>query len=108
MQALLIYVPCANIDEAKTIARELINSKLAACANIIPQIYSIYNWESKICEDNETLLLLKSAKHLYEKLVTMIKANHSYACPCIASIPFENCNSDYLYWLTTNLEPETL
>ena len=57
---ILLYVTCGNNDEAKTIARTLVNEKLIACANILGKITSIYRWEGAVAEDDEVAVLLKT------------------------------------------------
>ncbi len=100
---ILVYITCANLDEAKNIARTIVTEKLAACANIFPQIHSIYNWEAKLCEDNESVLILKTLEGNYEKLSTRVKELHSYECPCIIALDLKHTNAEYLNWITSNL-----
>ncbi len=96
---ILVYITCANLDEAKHIARTIVTEKLAACANIFPQIHSIYNWESKLCEDNESVLILKTLESNYEKLSIRVKELHSYECPCIIALDVKHTNAEYLAWI---------
>ena len=71
---ILIYVTCVSKKEAKQIARNLIEHKLIACANIIGNIESIYSYNGEICNDNETLLLLKTKYNLF------CHFNNTYPC----------------------------
>lgn len=61
----IIYVTAANSQEAKTIAKNLVESRLAACVNIIPAITSIYHWDDKINEETESLLIIKAPERNY-------------------------------------------
>ena len=67
-QVLLVYCTVPNADEAKSIARLLINKKLAACCNVIPGLISIYRWKGKMKEENEVLLYIKTSSRKYEQL----------------------------------------
>lgn len=96
---ILVYITCSDLDEAKNIARTAVTEKLAACANIFPQICSVYNWEAKLCEDNETVLILKTLESNYEKLSARIKELHSYDCPCIIALDVKQANAEYLSWI---------
>lgn len=97
---ILVYITCATLDEAKSIARTAVTEKLAACANIFPQMYSVYNWQEKLCEDNEVVLILKTLESNYEKLSVKVKELHSYECPCIIALDVKQANNEYLDWIS--------
>jgi periplasmic divalent cation tolerance protein len=96
---ILVYITCANLEEAKNIARTVVTEKLAACANIFPQIHSIYSWEGEICEDSEAIIILKAQAENYEKLSKRVTELHSYDCPCVIAIDVKQANAEYLSWL---------
>lgn len=96
---LFLYVPCKNKKEAILISKELLNKKLIACSNIIDPITSLYLWEEKLRQDNETILIMKTDPKLGKKLITEIKKLHSYDIPAIISVPADSLNSDYTKWL---------
>jgi len=87
---IIIYCPCKNKAEAKKIAKELIDKRLVACANII-QSESLYEWKNKLCEGNEAVMLLKTKKTNEERVKKEIKRLHSYDLPAIITI---NCRSN--------------
>ena len=60
MDIRFVYMTAANVDEAKTIGRELVESRLAACVNILPQMHSIYRWEGKIEDATEVVMVAKT------------------------------------------------
>jgi periplasmic divalent cation tolerance protein len=95
---ILVYITCATLDEAKSIARTAVTEKLAACANIFPQIYSIYGWKDQLCEDSEVVLILKTLESNYEKLAARVKELHSFECPCIIALDVKQVNNEYLDW----------
>lgn len=100
---IVIYIPCKDKDEAKKIAKELIKEKLVACANIIPEILSIYNWENRLEESTETLLLLKTKLENFNKVEQEVKKLHSYSIPCIMKIEKIDFNLEYKNWLLGEL-----
>jgi periplasmic divalent cation tolerance protein len=96
---MMVYVTVGNIEEAKKIAQNVVTAKLAACANILPSVTSIYHWEGDLQEDQETVMVLKTTSSNVPKLTDMIKDMHSYECPCIVSIPIQGGNDDFLNWI---------
>ena len=89
-----------NKKEADTISRGLLEAKLIACANTIEGIQSFFWWQDKIDSSKEALLILKTKKTLFKKIVTKVKALHSYQTPEIIAIPIVNGSKDYLGWIS--------
>ena len=87
------------MSEARTISKILIEFKLAACVNLIPQIHSIYQWQGKIEETQEVALIAKTTTDCLENLKKTIIQNHSYECPCIVALPIVEGNQDFLQWI---------
>jgi periplasmic divalent cation tolerance protein len=98
MEPLLVLVTASNADEAARIGRAAVEARLAACANIIPGIRSIYRWEGKVEEGDECLIVLKSSREKWEALQALVRAAHSYACPEIVAVPPEAMSADYAAW----------
>lgn len=94
---IFVYVTTVDEEEASKIAKHLLNKKLIACANFFP-MKSVYNWEGKVNEDNEVVLLLKTIEEKFSILKEEIKKIHSYDTPCIAKIPV-SFNEEYSEWL---------
>ncbi|EFN60239.1 Protein CutA-like protein [Camponotus floridanus] len=94
------YVTVPNHTVAKKIARGLVENKLAACVNIIPQLTSIYEWEGKIQEDPELLLMIKTRTEKIDALTKYVKDNHPYTVCEVISLPIQNGNDDYLKWIS--------
>ena len=95
----LIYITVGSRDEALAIARELVDSRLAACANIRAGTTSIYHWEGAVCEEDEVSLILKTRDDLVERVIEKVKELHSYDCPCVVSLPISGGNADFLNWI---------
>ena len=97
-----IYIITKDKEEARKIGRELVESKLAACVNIIDNMNSIYWWKGEIKDDNEAVLIAKTKKSLVHEVIKKVKKMHSYDCPCIVSLPIKDGNEDYLKWIEKN------
>jgi len=102
MSLKLIYVTCETRDEAVMIANTVVEDRLAACANILGDITSIYWWEGSIQEGREIAVILKTRSDLVDKLTERIKKLHSYSCPCVVALPIEGGNREFLDWVATN------
>ena len=102
MSAILVYVTCENEKEALAIARELVSSKIVACANIIPETKAVFNWEGVIQEQSEAIVILKSQKARLEEITERIQEIHSYDLPCILYVSIEGGNTDFLKWVFNN------
>jgi periplasmic divalent cation tolerance protein len=84
---------------AKKLAHGIISNKLAACVNIIPKITSIYEWDGKINEDSEVLLMIKTTTSRVDELAKFVRENHPYSVAEVISTPIENGNPPYLKWI---------
>jgi len=99
MNYYLFLVTVPNLEEGKEIANILVKKKIVACVNIIQNIYSIYEWEGKIEENNEHLLLIKTTERKSDILIHKIKEIHSYEiCECIG-FKIEKGSENYLNWI---------
>ena len=100
---IIILTTASSDKEAEIIGSKLINNKLAACVNIIPNIKSIYRWEGKINEDSEYLLIIKTVKRAEEDVFENIRKLHSYDTPEMISIPITGGVKSYLNWLSKSV-----
>jgi len=96
---LIVLVTTSSKDQAVTIANALVSEQLAACANIIERIESVYRWEGKIVQDSESLLIIKTTDGRYDNLERRVKQLHSYSTPEVIAIKIERGSSEYLRWL---------
>ena len=99
MNASFVYVTAANKAEALAIGRALVEERLAACANVLDNMTSLYHWEGKLQEDSEAVLIAKTREDLVEQLIERVKALHSYSCPCVVSWPIPAGHQAYLDWI---------
>jgi periplasmic divalent cation tolerance protein len=96
---LIVLTTTSNEEEANRLAREIVDHKLAACVQILPQMTSVYFWEGKIQSEPEHLLLIKTLEEKFDELSEFIRKNHSYEVPEIVAIDAEQVSSDYLRWV---------
>lgn len=94
-----VYVTAANKDEAMAIARVVVAERLAACANVLPTMTSVYEWQGDVHEDAEAAVLLKTRAALFDELAARIRDLHRYDCPCIVAWPIVSGADDYLGWV---------
>jgi len=93
----LVTVP--TIEEGKKIAKNLVENKIAACVNIVQNVYSIYRWQEKVEEDNEHLLLIKTTEEKSNLVIQKINEIHSYKIPECIAFKIEKGSDKYLRWL---------
>jgi periplasmic divalent cation tolerance protein len=96
---IVVMVTTANEEEAVRIGRALVEAKLAACANIVPRVRSLYRWEGRLADEQETLMVLKSRVELFGSLEQEIVRLHSYSVPEILAIPITAGSAKYLNWI---------
>lgn len=106
----LVYITTKNRQEAKSIGRELVKEKLAACVNIIDGMESIYRWKGEIVEEQEAVLIVKTPYHNVKKLTDRVKELHPYECPCIISLQLaeQEGNEEYQRWLLKNSKKQKI
>ena len=97
--AIIIFITASSSEEAQKIATALVEEKLVACVNIIPQVRSIYWWEGKVCQDDEVMLISKTKQSLFTTLMDRVKALHSYEVPEIISFPVSEGSPEYISWI---------
>ena len=95
----IILCTCPDKDTAEKIAGLLIEARLAACVNIMPNITSVYRWQGQLEYAEEQLLLIKTRQDAYPLLEAMIKKHHPYQIPEIIAVPIERGLPDYLHWI---------
>ena len=98
-EAIVVFMTAANADEARRIAERLIETHLAACVQILPEIESIYRWKNEVQREKEVLLLAKSTETRFEELEKEVRAMHSYETPEIMAVPVNRISEPYRVWL---------
>jgi periplasmic divalent cation tolerance protein len=97
------YVTTGSREEAEMIAEAVVTEKLAACANIVPGIRSVFEWNGKLCREEETVVVLKTVAEKKEELTARICKLHSCDCPCVVFLPIEGGNPGFLRWVAESV-----
>ena len=100
---LIILTTTSSTEEAESLANGLVESRLAACVQIMPRMTSVYAWEGQVERESEHLLLIKTLSEKYEAVEKYILDHHSYNTPEIVAIDAETVSPGYLKWLTEYL-----
>ena len=99
MKHTVVLITIPTKPQAKKLASFLLSEKLVACVNIISKVESFFWWQKKIDRATESLLVIKTQKKLFNKLVKAVKSKHPYSVPEIIAIPIVSGNKDYLDWI---------
>jgi len=102
----LVLVTTASAEEAETIAKAVVGERLAACANLVPGVRSIFFWEGGVQDEAETLLILKSREERFPELEARIRSLHSYTVPEIIALPLSAGHRPYLDWVMDTVPPK--
>ncbi|MDR3515429.1 MAG: divalent-cation tolerance protein CutA [Azospirillaceae bacterium] len=99
MDAIMIYVTATSKGEAEMIGRTLVTERLAACANIIDGMRSIYHWQGAVEQADEVVVLIKTRRSLFDVVQARVRVLHSAVTPCIVALPLVAADPDYLAWI---------
>jgi periplasmic divalent cation tolerance protein len=99
MTACFCYMTAGSREEARTIARALVEERLAACCNLLDGMTSVYPWQGEIQEDAEVVVIAKTRAELVERLTARVQALHSYDVPCVVALPVSGGNPAFLDWI---------
>jgi periplasmic divalent cation tolerance protein len=100
----IVLSTAGSIEEARRIARVLVEEKLAACVNVVPQIESFYWWQEKVENAQEFLLIVKTTAELSADVCQKIKELHSYELPEAIEITISAGSAEYLDWIGASVE----
>jgi periplasmic divalent cation tolerance protein len=99
MEHVVIYVTVPDEGTGSRLGRGLVESRLAACVNIVSGLRSIYWWRGEVEEARECLLVIKSRREKLSEIIRFIKMNHPYEVPEIIALPIVGGGEDYLRWI---------
>jgi periplasmic divalent cation tolerance protein len=95
----VVLITCPDRKVGETIGDALVQDRLAACVNVVPNLTSIYRWEEKIRRAAETLLIIKTRRNRLPALIRRVQALHPYTVPEIVALPLIGGSAPYLAWL---------
>lgn len=100
-QYCMAYVTAGDQEEATRLARAIVGDHLAACANIHGPITAVFHWEGQVETGPEYVVIFKTRRDLVPRLTERVCALHSYDCPCVATLPIDDGNPEFLNWIGT-------
>ena len=103
-EPIVVLMTAAGEQEAARIAELLVNQRLAACVQILPQIQSVYVWQGEVQREKEVLLLAKTTRANFAALEREVRATHSYETPEIIALPVTAGSEPYIDWLTSSCD----
>ena len=104
-RAVFVYTTWPSTVEAERAGQALVERRLAACVNILPNMVSIYRWKGKVERAGEAVMIVKTRASLAGAVETVVKELHSYTTPAIAVMPIEAMEQAYLGWLLAETAP---
>lgn len=102
--ARIIFTTAGSQEEARKIAHALVERRLAACVNIVPQIESVYRWQEKVETATEWLLIIKTRADSFAHVRNAIKELHSYELPECVMVEVDGGSEQYLQWIEQNVK----
>ena len=105
--ALFIYITAPDKATARELGKTLVRERLAACADILDGVESLYWWRGEIQEDVESVCILKTTADGYKALEKRVRELHPYEIPCIVALPLVCGHAPFLRWITEETRPTT-
>lgn len=99
MDEIVVYVTAPDMETARTIGRDIVSGRLAACVNILPGMESFYWWDEAVQQDDEVVLIAKTTALHFEALKDRITALHPYELPCVVGLPITCGHAPFLRWI---------
>lgn len=96
---ILLLTTCPDRDSARALAAEMVDLKLAACVNLLPEMESFYRWDDQPQQGKERQMIFKTTLEKVDQLQAAVVARHPYSCPEILHIPVSNGYTPYLDWI---------
>jgi periplasmic divalent cation tolerance protein len=101
---LIVLCTCPDAATARRLAGGLVEKKLAACVNILPEIRSIYRWQGDVCDDAEILLLAKTTRQAYAQVESWLMEQHPYTVPEVLAFSAQAGSAKYVEWVRNEIE----
>jgi periplasmic divalent cation tolerance protein len=98
-ETIVVLTTCGNDEDANTLARALVERRLAACVNAVGKVASTYRWKGEIQQDQETLLIIKTTAPRLTALEQAIREHSKYELPEVIALPVAAGGADYLRWI---------
>lgn len=102
----LLYLTVPDPEVGRTLARRMVEERLAACAHLLPAGQSFYRWEGKLMEEAELVIIAKTRADIAEQAIARIAEWHEYEVPCILALPIEEGHQPFLKWIDGEIGSE--
>src|SRR5258708_15765959 len=102
---IVILITAKNVRECGQIARHLLDKRLIACANLVPEVRSLYHWQGKVASEKECWMILKTRRDLFAAIQAEVETLQSYHVPEVIALPIIEGSLNYLNWLEQSLPP---
>ena len=99
----LVYITVGNEPEAIKLAKLALQKKLVACANLYPEVKSIFEWKKELKIEKESILIFKTTEEKFKKLEDLVLKNHTYETPCVLKLPITEGHKNFLDWIEETL-----
>jgi periplasmic divalent cation tolerance protein len=104
MDAVVAMTAVSDMNQARALARLLVDSRFAACVSLTEGIRSVYHWKGETVEEPEIVLLIKTRRGLLPRLREAVSGHHPYEIPELIALPVIDCLPGYLAWLRESTE----
>ncbi|GAB7079745.1 divalent-cation tolerance protein CutA [Megalodesulfovibrio paquesii] len=108
MEARLLYITAPSMDEARALGRRLLERRLCACVNMVPNMQAMYWWKDAIEEGEEVVMLCKTTLAKVQSCIDAVRELHSYDVPCVVALPILAGNPDFLQWIEDETTPPAM
>jgi periplasmic divalent cation tolerance protein len=105
MEIASIYTTVPDHQTALALSRTLVTERLAACANIIPEITSVYTWKGELQQETEVAVLLKTQADQANAAAERLRQLHPYECPCVVIFLSQAGNPEFFQWVADSTRP---
>ena len=103
-EILILVCTCPDAATARRLAGGLLERKLAACVNILPEIRSMYRWQGELHDDGEALMVVKTVQQAYTEVEAWLLQHHPYDVPEVLAVQVQAGSAAYLEWVQNEVE----
>lgn len=106
MSVVVVFSTFPTADKAAEVARTLVTEGLAACANLVGPVRSIYRWQDQLQDDTETLAVIKTTREAFEAMKARLVELHPYEVAEVIALPVDGGHAPYLDWVAAQTKPQ--
>lgn len=103
---LVVLITAPTSSDARAIAHALVEERLAACVNVLPECRSVYRWDDGVVEEAEAMMIVKTARDMFPELARRVTEIHPYAVPEVVGLPVMRVTDPYRRFLSDGVSRE--